>query len=370
MRTVFAVFLLLLPAGVFAQNADLPRTAEFCGDCHRAIFDGWKQSAHASAMESRLFQDALKHAEQGFGGEARKVCLRCHAPAAGFTGDLELVRKVSWEGITCDYCHSIREVSTSGANPAARVEFSDVKSGPTKDVTSPAHRTVFSAVHTSSLACISCHEYKNGLGFSVLATYTEWKESAYMAARQECQNCHMYTVRGRVVDASVKETSGSGVNLHQMPGSRSPEQLNKAIRMRVSSEREGGQIRVTVRLTNAGAGHYVPTGSPLRRLILEVKAEPYGGNPPLHQERVYTRVIADAKGEVIEREDMAFLRAAKVVKDTRIAPKETRTETFSFSVPGGKLTRLEASLSYYYSPMAGAESPQRIKFLTISRLIR
>jgi hypothetical protein len=37
-----------------------PSSAELCGDCHRAIFDGWKKSAHATAMESRLFQDALK----------------------------------------------------------------------------------------------------------------------------------------------------------------------------------------------------------------------------------------------------------------------------------------------------------------------
>jgi hypothetical protein len=370
MRTVFAVLLLLLPAGVFAQSADLPRTAEFCGDCHRAIFDGWKQSAHASAMESRLFQDTLKLAEQEFGGEARKVCLRCHAPTAALTDDLALLRKVSWEGITCDYCHSIREVSTSGGNPRARVEFNDVKSGPTKDVSSPAHRTVFSAVHTSSLACISCHEYKNALGFPVLSTYTEWKESPYAAGKQECQNCHMYTVRGAIVDPRVKESSASGINLHQMPGSRSPEQLNKAIRMRVSSERTGSLVKVTVRLTNTGAGHFVPTGSPLRRLILDVRLEPYGNGPPLQQTRTYTRTIADQKGAAIEREDIAFLRAAKVLQDTRIAPRETRTESFSFSVPSGKLARVEASLSYYYSPMAGAGAQQRIKFFTISRLIR
>lgn len=369
MRTAFSILLLLLPAGVFAQNAGMPRTAEFCGDCHRAIFEGWKQSVHARAMESRLFQDALKSAEQESGAEARKVCLRCHAPTAVLTDDLGLVKKVSWEGITCDYCHSIREVSTSGGNAHARVEFSEVKSGPTRDASSPAHRTVFSAVHTSSLACISCHEYKNGLGFSVLSTYAEWKESPYSAAHEECQHCHMYTVQGAVVDPRVQESAG-GINLHQMPGSRSPEQLNKAVRMRLSTERTGGVVQVTVRLTNRGAGHFVPTGSPLRRLILTVRLEAYGNGAPMEQTRTYTRAIADSKGVAIEREDIAFLRGAKVIEDTRLAPKETRTETFSFRVPGEKLARVEASLSYNYSPMAGSGGAQQIKFLTASRLVR
>lgn len=86
--------------------------------------------------------------------------------------------------------------------------------------------------------------------------------------------------------------------------------------------------------------------------------EPYGDGFRLRQERVYTRAIADQKGPAIEREDLTFLRASKVVKDTRIAPQETCTETFSFSVPGGKPARIEASLSYHDSPVAGTETVQ------------
>src|SRR5690348_13050323 len=63
-----------------AQTAS-PRTAEYCGDCHRAIYEGWKKSAHAAAMESRLFQDAEKAAEADYGSSSRKVCLGCHSPA-------------------------------------------------------------------------------------------------------------------------------------------------------------------------------------------------------------------------------------------------------------------------------------------------
>ncbi|MBI3663387.1 MAG: hypothetical protein HY234_10105 [Acidobacteria bacterium] len=368
---LFSIFV-LLPAAIPAQAQQSPTTAEFCGDCHRAIHDGWKQSAHAAAMESRLFQDALRMASTEFGEQGRKTCLGCHSPVAVQVGDLSLIRKVSWEGVTCDYCHSIREVTTSGGNPKARVEFSEVKSGPSKEAQSPAHGTVFSQVHTSSLACISCHEYRNALGFPVLTTYTEWKESAYGKngkEAQQCQSCHMYTVRGPVVDSRVKRASQDEINLHQMPGSRSVDQLNKAIRANLTAERKGDKLEVTVKLTNSGGGHYVPTGSPLRQLILEVRAEPYGGQS-FREQRIYTRRVADQKGTPVEREHFAFLRGAKVIEDTRLAPKETRTETFSFPVPRGKQVRVEAGFYYYYSPMASTEAQQKVKFLVISRLVQ
>ena len=137
----FITFTLLIFA-VSAQVTDLQpgSSAELCGDCHREILAGWKRSAHAAAMESRLFQDALKMAEAEFGSSARKTCLGCHSPIAVQIGDLGLIRKVSWEGVTCDYCHSVRDVTTSGTNPRARVEFSLVKSGPSKEAVSTCMR--------------------------------------------------------------------------------------------------------------------------------------------------------------------------------------------------------------------------------------
>jgi len=354
-----------------AQTAS-PRTAEYCGDCHRAIYEGWKKSAHAAAMESRLFQDAEKAAEADYGSSSRKVCLGCHSPAGVATGDLGLVRKVSWEGITCDYCHSIRDVNMAGANPAARVEFTNVKSGPSKEAVSPAHGTVFSAVHVSSAICATCHEYHNATGFAVLTTYSEWKNSSYQKEGKQCQSCHMFTVHGEIVDARAVRTKerSDEVNLHEMPGSHSAQQLNRAIKTQFSTEHEGEQVKVTVKLTNAGAGHYVPTGSPMRQLILEVLLSPYDGGQTQRQERVYARSVVDEKGQPVRREPAAFLKAAKAVADTRIAPQETRTEAFSFALERGKRAKAEVNLYYYYSPMLTAEEQQRVRFFTVSRMVQ
>src|SRR3989337_2349094 len=103
---VLAVF-----AAGYAHGAQLRpfSSAEVCGRCHRAILESWKQSAHARAMESPVFQDALDAAVADFGAGVRRTCLNCHSPIAVHTGDLALQQKVSWEGVTCDYCHSIRE---------------------------------------------------------------------------------------------------------------------------------------------------------------------------------------------------------------------------------------------------------------------
>src|SRR5262245_42796118 len=157
--------LLLFLAPAWAADLPTPASAELCGRCHRAIFEAWKDSSHSRSMESWIFQDALELAETDFGRGARRTCLRCHSPVGVALGDMSLDRKVSWEGVSCDYCHALRSVSPAGANPKANVDFSLVKTGPLKDATSMAHGTEYSEVHTSAAACAPCHEYQNVLGF-------------------------------------------------------------------------------------------------------------------------------------------------------------------------------------------------------------
>jgi hypothetical protein len=367
MRGIACALLVLCCTTARAVDLKPPSSAELCGDCHRAIYDGWKKSAHASAMESRLFQDALKLAESDFGAQARKNCLTCHAPVAVLTGDFELVKKVSWEGVTCDYCHSIQEVTTAGGKPKAKVEFTVVKSGPSKDLFSPAHGTRFSPLHTSSLACVACHEYTNSQGFPVLATYSEWKDSTYGKGEQGCQGCHMFRVEGDVVDPRIVRAATLTLNLHEISGGHSIQQLNKAIKADLSTSREGDQLRVTVKLTNRGAGHYVPTGSALRQLILDLEADSLAGQH-FSEQRTYRRTVADRGGVVLNREDLVFVKGVRVVADTRLAPNETKTETFSFPLPRGTQTRVKASLYYYYSPLATTEAQQKVKFLELTRL--
>ena len=361
---------LVLAAGVtWAGPFEGPTTAEVCGGCHRSIYDAWVISSHAHAMDSRLFQDVLEMAETDVGASARRVCLSCHAPTAGASNDLALVKKVSWEGVTCDFCHSIKGVAMTGQNPKPTVAYGAIKTGPLKDAESNIHATEYSAVHTSSDLCASCHEYKNSLGFPVLTTYSEWKASQYAKDGRECQSCHMSVVTGDVVDPRVKRTGQVKVNLHQMPGSHSLDQLTKAVRAQLTTERVGGELRVNIDVINQMAGHSLPTGSPLRRLVMEVRADSYGG-AHLRQERVYARSVADQQGAPVEKEYVAFLKGAKVISDTRLGAGEKRAEKFTFAIPAGQQVQVTATFWYYFSPLARTESQKRVTFLTLNRLVR
>ena len=177
----------------------------------------------------------------------------------------------------------------------------------------------------------------------------------------------MASVAGNIVDARAKASSRPQVNVHEIPGSHSVTQLNKAIRAQLNATHQGGQLKVSVQVTNQGAGHSVPTGSPLRQLILELRAASYNGKQ-FHEERVYRRTVADASGTTLNREHLAFLKGARVVSDTRLAPNQSRMETFTFPVPQGVQTRVDASFFYYYSPMASTEAEQKAKFLSLSRI--
>jgi hypothetical protein len=364
-RAVLAIAIVAASTSMVAGKLPAPATAEQCGICHRAIYEAWHASSHAIAMTSPIFLDAEGAAERDYGPAARKVCLTCHAPMAARLADDDLTRKVSWEGVTCDYCHSIKGVAEHEGGVQADVRFGPVRSGPSKDAISPAHGTAFSDVHTSARLCAVCHEYRNSLGFPVITTYSEWKGGPSGRASVDCQRCHMEIVRAAVVDPRIKRDASHLVNLHEMPGSHSQSQLNKALTARLSATRNGELVDVVVHVRNKGVGHAFPTGSPMRQLILEVRALS-GGNSVGTGSRLYTRVLADAQGQTIEKEYVAFLKAAKVVSDTRLAPDETRAESFSFKVPPGRPVRIEAAFYYRHTATGDPQGKSRIKFLALS----
>jgi hypothetical protein len=384
-----------------------PSSAEICGDCHRAAHESWKASGHAHAMDSRLFQDVLHYTEADLGAAARRTCLGCHSPLAIATGDAGLRTKVSWEGVTCDACHSIREVSMTEPNPKARLELTRVRTGPWKDDNPSRHGALFSSLHASSLLCAPCHEYRNALGFPVVTTFSEWQASRDAKDGRQCQFCHMPGVGRvalvqRVVTTPTDEerhshcqschlapgASGRGsqagqgpavadpglrvhgqLNLHEIKGSESTELLTSAIQAKLAAVRDGNKVRVNVDIANRAAAHYVPTGSPLRQVILEVRADTDSGQHLL-QQRVYRRTVADRDGTPLDREYLVFERGAKVIADTRLAPDERRSETFLFDVPPGVETRLSVALRYCYSPLAKTESQRSATFLTLSAVVR
>ncbi|MBI3696797.1 MAG: hypothetical protein HY238_18420 [Acidobacteria bacterium] len=358
----------LLAGALFSGPVTLDKisSAEMCGRCHRDILRAWKTSVHAEALEDPLFQDALDLAVTEFGVQARSGCLKCHAPTVQYSSDTALVKKVTWEGVTCDFCHSLKSVSVVSGLPRLLVEFDGVKTGPLKDALSGAHGVAFSPVHTSSLVCAGCHEYRNAAGLAVLTTYSEWEASSYAAKQTHCQSCHMAAMSANVVDPKIKRVKETTVNLHQMPGSHSIEQLNKAIGARLTLARENGMLKVNVEVSNRGAGHMVPTGSPLRQVHLELRVLDASGKS-YQGERVYTRKVVDRQGRELAAEHEVFVEAARVKEDTRLKAGERRVESFTFPLPPGVSANVRAQLWYYYSPLAQIEQQKKVSFLTLAQ---
>jgi len=354
------VVLMLGGPGTAAGAADMPRLepgkftrSQVCGTCHQDIFAMWKESKHARAFENPIFAAAYRDLRRE-GGNAKQLCLRCHAPIAGITGDLEAEQAVTREGVTCDFCHSVTGVAIRDADSPFVVEVGPIKRGTKVGVSSPAHGMQPSILHKSSRLCGGCHEFRNPEGLTTISTYSEWRASQYPAELRACQDCHFLPVSGRIV-LQGGSNPDSTVPDHRLQ--RSEDQLREAVKLDVRRVlRNAGRLEVTVAIRNVGSGHAVPTGHPSRRLQLRVEARSVSNGVLLGEAtRTYQKLLLDGGGRILVR-DSEFLRA-KDVKDSRLAPHEVRTETFTFSVPSGEAVRVRAEVEYLYRShiLAGKE---------------
>ena len=336
-----------------------------CGTCHRDIYQMWKSSAHASAMEDLIFVDTYRDVERADPATGA-LCVGCHAPLAHVTQDTGLVRQSSWDGVSCDACHSLVSVELIPGGAHQVFDPGPVKRGPIHDATSTGHETAYSALHASALVCAGCHEFQNAEGTPIITTYSEWKESAAGKTGKTCQSCHMGLTRGDVVDPKIKRLPAEHVNLHQMPGGHSRAQLNKALEVAPSASRQGDTLSVVIRLANKGAGHAVPTGMPGRRVILGISVRTSDGGS-FEDRRVYTKTFRDAHDALIERDGLVFGPAVRLDADTRLQPGQTREETFSFPVSRSATAFVTLRLSYEHAPTGAPEDRTWLTFYSEER---
>jgi hypothetical protein len=360
--TVLAAARLSWPAPAIEDGRITPSVV--CGTCHRDIYQMWRSSAHAEAMEDVVFFEAYRETEARDAATAR-LCLGCHAPLTQVSPDPALSAQATWDGVSCDACHSLVSVELAPGGARQSFEPGPVKRGPIRDAVSMGHETAYSALHTSALVCAGCHEFQNGEGTPIITTYSEWQESAAGRQGTTCQVCHMTVASADVVDPKVKRVKAE-VNLHQMPGGHSLMQLNRALQVAMDAAWKDDGLGLTVRLTNTGAGHAVPTGMPGRRVILALAVRTGDGRTSA-AERVYAKIFRDGEGGVITRDGAVFGPAVRLDSDSRIKPDEVRTERFTFPVPPGASAHVSLKLHYEHAPTGGAENRTWLTFYTTER---
>jgi ssDNA-binding Zn-finger/Zn-ribbon topoisomerase 1 len=340
-------------------------SARRCGECHRDIYRSWRKSLHAFALTDPIFDTAYMQAVKENGEEARRLCVRCHAPMTMFNGDYELELGVSREGVSCDFCHTVTAVHLDGRDKPFAIEPGLVKRGDIQQAASPAHEVAYSELHQSADFCGGCHNYVNGAGAAVMSTYTEWKNGPYAEEGVQCQNCHMRLSSGNVVDESIQE-SPDQIHLHSLI--HDTDQLRSALTVQiVEATRHEGQLDVEIAVENVGSGHMVPTGMPTREVELTVSVDVEGRTQT--RQRRYRKVVADETGRAIESDYRALLRGVRVLTDNRIAPRERRIESFRFYVPTSGRMKLKAQLCYLYSPAILRVQPLKIDMSQAERVV-
>jgi putative hemolysin len=246
------------------------------------------------------------------------ACADCHAPGIdGELGGRDLLEAtgIAYEhGVHCDVCHKVAEVDLSQpAGVAGRLEIlrpdvtgavdadiaSQLQFAPLPDVLNLSMGSVYSELHTQARFCAGCHEHEQRAlvpgttldlerwpsgTLPVHSTYSEW-EAGPEEGVAPCQACHMPP------DAMAGNSAGINVlplaipgriggwwrpagtsRRHVWTGPRSSvtDMLPLAVTLAVDTTLEDGMLVVQTSLRQTGAGHAVPTGEPLRAMVLTV----------------------------------------------------------------------------------------------------
>lgn len=322
--------------------------SQTCGECHTAIYKEWKNSLHASSISDPVFLGVFNEV----GKEKKSFCLKCHVPTVRVTRDYNLTQSISKEGVTCDFCHTVKSVSLNKEEP---FEFDQgfVKRGPFESDLEVGHKSLYSGIHLKAEFCAGCHEVVNENGFHVMSTYNEWKGGPYAEKEIQCQNCHMPEEFGTpIVNPEVTKTDHT-VTAHRFLGGHSQINITKAATLTQVLDKADKSLTIVVYITNSEAGHSLPTGIPSRKVILTVKLLDPKGEVVGEKEVVYRRVLIDSEGKEISEKNIKdmFLKAVALKSDNRIKPKETRREEFVFPLTDriGKALTVESTLRYEFS---------------------
>ena len=157
------------------------------------------------------------------------------------------------------------------------------------------------------------------------------------------------------------------ISSHRMPGARDLDLLENAVSLTLEAERLPDGIRVRTKVVNDLTGHHVPTDSPLRHLILIVRAyhsdaselslkagpvlpewcgsgDPadgcYAGLPG----KVFVKLLEETWTGVSPT--AAYWNPTRVVMDTRLGAYESDVGEFLFTASDSKDVRIEAVLLY------------------------
>ena len=371
-----------------------PRAKEGCVKCHGdSIVPQWEKNLHSQAVTNVLVRTMYSGTDVNGNPENRLShrydfpgtpgnCAACHAPGAAANSAygvfLDEVKGTDATGVHCDFCHKIvdariprpgmpgvlsielRRPSTSGRN---------LFFGPFDDT--PQKNDSYLPLQTRSRFCAPCHSH-HSWGVPIYSSFPEWFESPYRGKGVECQGCHN-TPDGKVSNVAPADPTSPNrqpmrVPSHNMMGENREAFIASAVTMQLACDVLPDRLRVTVRVTNSGAGHHFPTGHPMRNAFLVVRATSEDGKElPLSEGSLLPKHAGDFAGrpgrfyaKILEEIPTSYpgqpsrpIRIpapqwvqTRIQSDTRIPALATDTSRYDFARPKEGAIRLEARLIY------------------------
>ncbi len=294
-----------------------------CGSCHQQFYEEWKTSIHSEAWTDPYFQ-----ADFIFDG-SQQICRNCHTPldrqqehkVVGFRDkekwdpilepNAEFDLTLQHEGVTCAACH-LREGKilgvygdTGAPHPVKKLQSANEVCIQCHVVGGERWDTFFSLPPCGTVA-----EIQAGRGEKVARS---GEIMVGDVAALGCVDCHMPPVeRPLVAGGKIRKA-----RQHLWRGGHDPEQVKRALDIRfeqASADRRSYQLT----LTNVGAAHYVPTGTPDRHFTLNVRLLDKNSETITEERRVIKR-------------NMMWRPFIVELKDDRLPPGKPRRYEFKYS---------------------------------------
>ena len=324
--------------------------AEECAACHQEIFDDWSTTIHSQAWTDPYFQ-----VDFVFDG-SQQICKNCHIPLDRQQEHLVLGfrDKEKWdpilapnpdfdpvlqhEGVTCAACH-LREGRILGPSG------SDAAPHPVRKLES------------GNEICANCHvvggeRWDAFYRFPPCGTVAEIRATGGAGQDREtapstgasgevalpdlaalgCVECHMPLVE----KTASEEGEPRPVRRHLWRGGHDPEMVKSGLAIKLHEEpTDAGKRKFALTITNVGAAHYLPTGTPDRHLTVNLR-------------------LLDGDGDVLDETTHTLKRTIMWrpfiidLWDTRLPRNQPRTYDIEFSAAGKSApAAVEAVVRYF-----------------------
>lgn len=303
------------------------RAAEYCQQCHPREYEQWSRSAHSYSFKGSIFQNFFNQFLNDIGTENKRICLKCHAPAAVFNDDVEMKVEGDNSPVSCEVCHTL-----TGYDADYRLMFDTEGNmfSTGEAALGEGHMVYKNSKMGTSEWCAPCHTAVNPKIKNMVCSqdirYNSWKENT--GRSEQCQSCHMRDKQGNVD--------------HTFRGISDPSLLENVLKVRWDVSILPENYKVKVIIYNDKIAHLFPAGMSMKRIVIEAALLNNESKTIYKQEAFLGRLYEDRDGIW----PVPGWRGTKIRIDNAISPLESRMMVFNLPIAANVDS---ISLRIYYS---------------------